>query len=81
MALLMEAGSEPKTESEIADLVAINALKETAALELKVPSPLSPQATRFDQFTLRNWKFIIFQFIELSCLLIYINAGLVSGGL
>ncbi|KAM7501524.1 hypothetical protein LguiB_000428 [Lonicera macranthoides] len=35
MALLMEAGSEPKTESELADLVAINALKETAALELK----------------------------------------------
>lgn len=38
MALLMEAGSEPKTESELADLVAINALKETAALELKVSS-------------------------------------------
>lgn len=36
MALWMEAGSEPKTESEIADLDAITALKESAALELKV---------------------------------------------
>ncbi|KAK6937710.1 hypothetical protein RJ641_031218 [Dillenia turbinata] len=35
MALWMEAGSEPKTESEIADLEAITALKESAALELK----------------------------------------------
>ncbi|XVE78014.1 hypothetical protein DITRI_Ditri13aG0110100 [Diplodiscus trichospermus] len=35
MALWMEAGSEPKTESEIADLEAISALKESAALELK----------------------------------------------
>lgn len=38
MALWMEAGSEPKTESEIADLDAIDALKESAALELKVLS-------------------------------------------
>ncbi|XP_022758557.1 tetratricopeptide repeat protein 4 homolog isoform X2 [Durio zibethinus] len=35
MALWMETGSEPKTESEIADLQAISALKESAALELK----------------------------------------------
>ncbi|XVF21481.1 hypothetical protein REPUB_Repub12eG0094100 [Reevesia pubescens] len=35
MALWMESGSEPKTESEIADLEAISALKESAALELK----------------------------------------------
>ncbi|GLT41481.1 hypothetical protein SLA2020_155410 [Shorea laevis] len=35
MALWMEEGSEPKTESELADLEAISALKESAALELK----------------------------------------------
>ncbi|GMI66406.1 tetratricopeptide repeat 2 [Hibiscus trionum] len=35
MALLMEAGSEPKTETEIADLQAIAALKESTAFELK----------------------------------------------
>ncbi|KAJ6339048.1 hypothetical protein OIU76_008500 [Salix suchowensis] len=35
MALWMEAGSEPKTESEIADLQAIAALKHSTALELK----------------------------------------------
>ncbi|XP_057964073.1 uncharacterized protein LOC131155152 [Malania oleifera] len=35
MALWMETGSEPKTDSEIADLDAISALKESAALELK----------------------------------------------
>ncbi|XP_065874500.1 uncharacterized protein [Euphorbia lathyris] len=35
MALLMEPGSEPKTESEIADLEAITSIKESAALELK----------------------------------------------
>ncbi|KAL3531176.1 hypothetical protein ACH5RR_010498 [Cinchona calisaya] len=35
MALWMEAGSEPKTESEIVDLEAIAALKESAAIELK----------------------------------------------
>ncbi|OMO52188.1 Tetratricopeptide TPR-1 [Corchorus olitorius] len=35
MALWMDAGSEPKTESEIADLQAISAIKESAALELK----------------------------------------------
>ncbi|KAG6787470.1 hypothetical protein POTOM_009110 [Populus tomentosa] len=35
MALWMEAGSEPKTESEIADLQAISALKHSTALELK----------------------------------------------
>ncbi|XP_015580384.1 tetratricopeptide repeat protein 4 homolog isoform X2 [Ricinus communis] len=35
MALWLEAGSEPTTESEIADLEAINAIKESAALELK----------------------------------------------
>ncbi|XP_038713553.1 tetratricopeptide repeat protein 4 homolog [Tripterygium wilfordii] len=35
MALLMEPGTEPKTESEIADLEAITALKESTALELK----------------------------------------------
>ncbi|KAK9035322.1 hypothetical protein V6N11_077364 [Hibiscus sabdariffa] len=35
MALWMEAGSEPKTETEIADLQAIAALKESTALELK----------------------------------------------
>lgn len=36
MALLMEKGSEPQTDSEIADLEAITALKESAAIELKV---------------------------------------------
>lgn len=36
MALWMEAGSEPKTDSETADLDAIAALKESAAIELKV---------------------------------------------
>lgn len=35
MALWMDAGSEPKTESEKADLDAIAALKESAAIELK----------------------------------------------
>ncbi|KAE8668787.1 Tetratricopeptide repeat (TPR)-like superfamily protein isoform 3 [Hibiscus syriacus] len=35
MALWMEAGSEPKTETEIADLQAIAALKESTALELR----------------------------------------------
>ncbi|XP_059660193.1 uncharacterized protein LOC132306699 [Cornus florida] len=35
MALLMEKGSEPQTESEAADLDAITALKESAAIELK----------------------------------------------
>ncbi|XP_075519350.1 uncharacterized protein LOC142553180 isoform X1 [Primulina tabacum] len=35
MALLMETGSEPKTDGEIIDLEAISALKESAAIELK----------------------------------------------
>ncbi|KAL2482628.1 Tetratricopeptide repeat (TPR)-like superfamily protein [Forsythia ovata] len=35
MALWMEAGSEPKTRNEIADLEAISSLKESAAIELK----------------------------------------------
>ncbi|KAL3328395.1 hypothetical protein AABB24_035838 [Solanum stoloniferum] len=35
MALWMEAGSEPKTEKELADLDAISALKESTAFELK----------------------------------------------
>ncbi|KAK9146244.1 hypothetical protein Sjap_006147 [Stephania japonica] len=35
MALWMEAGSEPKTEGEKADLAAIAAIKESAALEFK----------------------------------------------
>uniref|UniRef100_A0A2C9UNS7 Uncharacterized protein n=1 Tax=Manihot esculenta TaxID=3983 RepID=A0A2C9UNS7_MANES len=35
MALWLETGSEPKTDSEIADLQAIAAIKESAALELK----------------------------------------------
>ncbi|KAL8224989.1 hypothetical protein R6Q57_017546 [Mikania cordata] len=35
MALLMEKGAEPQTESELADLDAISALKESAAIELK----------------------------------------------
>ncbi|KAL9267271.1 Tetratricopeptide repeat protein 4-like protein [Drosera capensis] len=35
MALWMEAGSEPKTDEERADLEAISALKEAAAVELK----------------------------------------------
>ncbi|KAK9082908.1 hypothetical protein Scep_029379 [Stephania cephalantha] len=35
MALWMEAGSEPKTEGEKADLAAIAAIKESAALDLK----------------------------------------------
>ncbi|KAG4174642.1 hypothetical protein ERO13_A11G134300v2 [Gossypium hirsutum] len=35
MALWMETGSEPKTGTEIADLEAISALKESTALELK----------------------------------------------
>ncbi|CAA2939139.1 tetratricopeptide repeat 4 homolog [Olea europaea subsp. europaea] len=35
MALWMEAGSEPKTHDEIADLEAISALKESAAIEFK----------------------------------------------
>lgn len=39
MALWMEAGSEPKTDSEVADLEAISALKEAAAIELKVSLP------------------------------------------
>lgn len=38
MALWMETGSEPMTESEKADLDAIAALKESAAFELKVLS-------------------------------------------
>ena len=38
MALWMESGSEPLTETEKADLDAINALKESAAIELKVLS-------------------------------------------
>ena len=36
MALWMDTESEPKTESEKADLDAIAALKESAAIELKV---------------------------------------------
>lgn len=36
MALWMEKGSEPLTESEKADLEAIAALKESAAVEFKV---------------------------------------------
>lgn len=36
MALWMEKGSEPLTESEKADLEAIAALKESAAFEFKV---------------------------------------------
>ncbi|KAL3818529.1 hypothetical protein ACJIZ3_004434 [Penstemon smallii] len=35
MALLMDAGSEPKTNEEIFDLEAISALKESTAIELK----------------------------------------------
>ncbi|XP_077252770.1 tetratricopeptide repeat (TPR)-like superfamily protein [Tasmannia lanceolata] len=35
MALLMDPGSEPQTESERTDIIGITALKETAALELK----------------------------------------------
>ncbi|CAI9107528.1 OLC1v1006901C1 [Oldenlandia corymbosa var. corymbosa] len=35
MALWMEPGSEPKTESELIDIEGINALKESAAIELK----------------------------------------------
>ncbi|KAK9067516.1 hypothetical protein SSX86_011627 [Deinandra increscens subsp. villosa] len=35
MALLMEKGAEPQTENELADLDAISALKESAAIELK----------------------------------------------
>lgn len=38
MALWVETGSEPMTESEKADLDAIAALKESAAIELKVLS-------------------------------------------
>lgn len=41
MALWMEKGAEPQTESERADLDAIAALKESAAIELKVLSFLS----------------------------------------
>ncbi|TXG63923.1 hypothetical protein EZV62_010917 [Acer yangbiense] len=41
MALWMEKGSDPTTESEIADLQAIAALKESAALEFKVLSLFS----------------------------------------
>lgn len=44
MALWMEKGSEPLTEKEKADLDAIAALKQSAAIELKVyfsfPFPL-----------------------------------------
>lgn len=36
MALMMETSSEPKTNDEIVDLEAISALKESAAIELKV---------------------------------------------
>ncbi|KDP26449.1 hypothetical protein JCGZ_17607 [Jatropha curcas] len=35
MALWLETGSDPKSESEIADLEAISAIKESAAIELK----------------------------------------------
>ena len=41
MALWMEAGSEPKTESEVVDLEAISALKQSTAIELKVSLPLA----------------------------------------
>lgn len=41
MALWMEKGSEPRTETEIADLDAIAALKQSAAIELKVSLSLS----------------------------------------
>lgn len=36
MALWLEAGSEPETQMEADDLAAINAIKESAAIELKV---------------------------------------------
>lgn len=41
MALWMDSGSEPKTNEEIFDLDAIAALKESTAMELKVPIPIS----------------------------------------
>jgi hypothetical protein len=37
MALFLPPGVEPETEEERADLDAINALRESAAYELKVP--------------------------------------------
>lgn len=36
MALWLEPGSEPETQMEADDLAAINAIKESAAIELKV---------------------------------------------
>lgn len=41
MALWMDSGSEPKTNEEIFDLDAIAALKQSTAIELKVPIPIS----------------------------------------
>ena len=41
MALWMETGSEPTTQSEKDDLEAIEALKHSTALELKVSLSLS----------------------------------------
>lgn len=41
MSLWMEKGSQPQTDSEIADLDAITALKQSSAIELKVRTWLS----------------------------------------
>lgn len=53
MALWMEAGSDPVTESEMADLDAIAALKDSAARELKVSSrnPLFPSHPGYNSTT------------------------------
>lgn len=50
MALWMEAGSEPKTDSEVADLEAISALKESAAIELKVALLLASLCRTYNYF-------------------------------
>lgn len=59
MALWMEAGSEPKTDSEVADLEAISALKEAAAIELKVSLPFV-ELTIISESHFSSCFFIIF---------------------
>jgi hypothetical protein len=49
MALWMDAGATPTTEKEKADLEAISALKESTAIEFKVPlSSLARSILMFD---------------------------------
>lgn len=57
MALWMDAGATPTTEKEKADLEAISALKESTAIEFKVPlSSLARSILMFD---------VVFDFIPL----------------